>query len=166
MAGRRTKLTPERHGKICETIAKGVHPLVAAKACTVGARTYYRWMQIGEADSEGKTVFRQFWQDVCTAEAAAEAFYVDKIQTAAKKGSYQAAAWWLERRYPERWGKRERIDLYDWRKEVGDLIRAGRVTWDEVRKELGEDLATELFNAAGVAIVGGRETEAAGGSES
>lgn len=37
-----------------------------------------------------------------------------------------------------------------WRGEVIDLLRQGVVTRDEVEAELGDELATELFDAAGV----------------
>lgn len=79
-------------------------------ACTlagIGARTFYRWKAEGETAKEG-TFARQFWQKVKDAEAQAIHRNVLVIQTAAKK-SWQAAAWWLERKYPEDWARHERI---------------------------------------------------------
>ena len=37
-----------------------------------------------------------------------------------------------------------------WRGEVIDLLRSGTITPDDVLTELGDELATELFNAAGI----------------
>ena len=38
-----------------------------------------------------------------------------------------------------------------WRGEIVNLLRSGAVTLDDVAEELGDELATELFDAAGVA---------------
>lgn len=38
-----------------------------------------------------------------------------------------------------------------WRGEIIDLLRSGAVTPDVIEAELGDELATELFDAAGVA---------------
>lgn len=44
-----------------------------------------------------------------------------------------------------------------WRGEVIDLLRRGTISPADVINELGDDLATELFDAAGVARATGRE---------
>lgn len=47
------------------------------------------------------------------------------------------------------------IHIDDWRSELVDLLKAGKVSPDEVIKELGTDLATELFKSAGIRITSG-----------
>lgn len=42
-----------------------------------------------------------------------------------------------------------------WRGEIVNLLRSGAVTLDDVAEELGDELATELFDAAGVARASG-----------
>ena len=42
-----------------------------------------------------------------------------------------------------------------WRSEVMELVTSGRVTIEQVEQELGDELATELFNAAGIPAVKG-----------
>ena len=37
-----------------------------------------------------------------------------------------------------------------WRGEIIDLLKSGAVTRDEVTEELGDELASELFDAAGI----------------
>ena len=54
-----------------------------------------------------KGVYFEFFEAIKKAEAQAEARNVAVIQTAARD-SWQAAAWWLERKYPQEWGKKER----------------------------------------------------------
>ena len=48
----------------------------------------------------------------------------------------------------------DKIQLLDgkptWRGEVIDLLKSGAVTRDEVTEELGDELASELFDAAGI----------------
>lgn len=57
----------------------------------------------------------QEWQyvvfKVMTARARAEAEVraITQIQRAAHEGNWQAAGWFLERSYPDRWGRRERV---------------------------------------------------------
>ena len=50
----------------------------------------------------------------------------------------------------------------DWRTEVIVLIRQRRVSFDALEEELGNDLATELFESAGVPVVAAGESAAGG----
>lgn len=50
----------------------------------------------------------------------------------------------------------DRHELVDWRAEAIDLIRGGKISFDALADEVEEDLATELFTAAGVPIVRGK----------
>lgn len=52
-------------------------------------------------------VYFEFFEAVKTAEAQAVARSVATIQAASRK-SWQAAAWWLERKHPDEWGRKER----------------------------------------------------------
>ena len=61
-------------------------------------------MKKGESTSSGAYV--EFLEAVKKAEAEAEALRVSRISKAGKEGNWQADAWYLERRYPDRWGKR------------------------------------------------------------
>lgn len=44
------------------------------------------------------------------------------------------------------------VTVRDWRSNLIELIKAGKLTADAVKQELGSDLATELFIAAGLPI--------------
>lgn len=54
-------------------------------------------------------------------------------------------------------GKRHGVwvdkDTADWRREVIELIRADKLTHEQVRIELGEELASELFESAGISAI-------------
>ena len=44
-------------------------------------------------------------------------------------------------------------DTADWRKEIIELLKAERITPEQVRAEVGEELATELFESAGISAI-------------
>ena len=46
----------------------------------------------------------------------------------------------------------DRIQVEDWRTEIIQLLREGKISPEQVMNELGKDLATELFISAGVSI--------------
>ncbi len=46
----------------------------------------------------------------------------------------------------------ERIKVEDWRYEIIQLIRDGELEYEDVKEELGSDLATELFESSGISI--------------
>lgn len=115
--GRPTKLTPERHARIIELIRTGAFADTAAAAAGVHRATYYEWMARGrdcERDDDGEAVteadraFADFHDAVKEAEAVGETLAIGRIQNHSKD-TWQAAAWYLERKYPERWGRVDRL---------------------------------------------------------
>jgi len=134
--GRRTKLTPELQEIICGFIAKGNYINVACRAAGIAQRTYERWIARGEEEKSGRYV--AFVAAIKKAEASAEQHCIDLIEGAAvgpvtttktvnkpnpdgqgtieevtetvAPGSWHAAAWLLERKYPDRWGRRDQIE--------------------------------------------------------
>ena len=103
------KLTAERQARICDAIRGGVRPETAAVYCGVGARSYYRWMQLGRA-ADAEAVFVEFVEQVELALAEWEARDALLIGEAAKT-DWRAAAWRLERRLPKIYGRRERHEI-------------------------------------------------------
>lgn len=83
-------------------IRAGAYAEQAARAAGIVPSTYYSWMERGES---GERPFSEFSEPLKTADAQAEQQRVEHIQNAADNGTWQAAAWWLERRFPGRWGQ-------------------------------------------------------------
>jgi phage terminase small subunit len=49
------------------------------------------------------------------------------------------------------------IKVDDWRTELLQLLREGKVTWEQVEAELGNDLSREFFEQAGVPVAHARK---------
>jgi len=107
---RPTKLTPETKDKIIQAIAAGNYQETAAKYAGINPNTFYTWMKLGE-NKKGKPAYREFREAVEKARAQAEVRNVALIQQAGQDGSWQAAAWYLERSYPTRFGRHNRVEV-------------------------------------------------------
>lgn len=100
---RTTKLDDLVSQRIVNAIADGNRIEVAAQLAHVDPRTVYAWMARGKRlDGEP---YDQFYQKVKAARAEAEGLMVQIVRQAAAK-TWQAAAWYLERRYPKHWALR------------------------------------------------------------
>src|SRR5690242_14634289 len=98
MAGRKSKCTPAVVKKICEALKLGATYELAAAYAGIGERTFYDWM-------EQKP---QFSQVVEEAEAAGAIISLQQIADAAASGipgSWRAASWKMERRWPQWYGR-------------------------------------------------------------
>ena len=106
-AGRKTKLNDARLKKVVDGITAGLPYDTACALAGITYQTFLNWMRAGEAAESGK--FFEFFEEVKKAEAIAESVHIANIKNAGKSGVWQADAWMLERRHPEKWGRREQI---------------------------------------------------------
>lgn len=106
--GRPTKLTPEIQERIVEALQAGNYQETACEYAGISAGTFYRWMAEGNED-DAPVMLREFREAVIKARARAEVRNVALIQNAANAGTWQASAWWLERSFPNRWGRHTKI---------------------------------------------------------
>lgn len=104
MAGRPPKLTPDVEAKVLQAIATGCTRRLAAAFAGIGERTLYTYM------SRTGQQYRQFRQAIEKAEAEAAMTMVGAVRAAAPT-SWQAAAWWLERKYPDEWARKDRVEF-------------------------------------------------------
>lgn len=105
---RSTKLTPELQKKIVTVIRLGHYIETAAAYAGISKQTIYNWMRKGAREESG--IYRDFHDQVTMALAESEIRDLGYIEKAAKKGSWQAVAWKLSRRFPTRWGKNTILD--------------------------------------------------------
>lgn len=106
--GRPTKLTSDVQQKLCDAIRAGNYLATAAAFAGVSESTLHNWLKRGANEAKGR--HHDLAAAVEKAMADAEARDVALISKAAADGTWQAAAWRLERRFPDRWGRRDRLD--------------------------------------------------------
>jgi hypothetical protein len=103
------KLTRVVCDKICEGVLKGNYITTVCKSVGIHPQTYYSWKKKGE---QGIEPYKQFYDRVTECEAQAEMDILNVIYTnAIDQGNWLSSAWILERKYPNRFGKREQMAL-------------------------------------------------------
>jgi hypothetical protein len=95
VVGRPTKRTPEREQRLLDALSAGNTIRHACLYADISDVTFDNWRKD-----------LAFLAKVQKAEAAAIVRHVANIAKAATDGQWQASAWWLERRYPEHYGRR------------------------------------------------------------
>lgn len=126
--GQPTRLTPQLQEAIIVMLKRGNYRMVACEAVGIGYNTFKRWMKTGEQIPDG--LYGQFRAAVVQAERDAESEAVAWI-LAAGRGDPKHLQWFLERKYPQRWGK--------YRGELGEAKR--RIA--ELERQLNEILGHE-----------------------
>lgn len=111
-------------------------------------------------------VDRAFGQELGRAEAACELAHMRNLQQAGRDvRHWRASVWWLERRVPERYAKREarsvgRRDLVAFLREVAGSI-ASAVRHEDDRERVIAELKTLSENAADPLRIAGEAVEEA-----
>jgi len=101
--GRASKLTDEVQTRIVEGIELGATYALAAAYGGISYKTFNEWMNLGEEAPAGK--YRAFRDAIKLAEGKGALKWLRLIDAAANDGAWQAAAWKLERRYPQDYGR-------------------------------------------------------------
>jgi hypothetical protein len=132
-SGRPTRLTPELQAKLCDAIRAGNYMETAAAFAGIRKATLHNWLRWGARQTQG--IYHAFSEAVEKALADSEARDVALIAKAAADGHWQAAAWRLERKFPDRWGRRERHQV------DANIQGTVKVTPDDAIQELTRLLA-------------------------
>lgn len=148
---RPTMLTPDVKKTILSAVAQGNYVTTACQLAGISKSTYYHWKGRAEENSEEH---KEFFEQIAKAEAYAEADRLKHIKTAAENGQWQASAWYLERKYSDRWGRKDRVDQ---RIEVnGEVIQRNELAL-EAKLQLdgeGAGLLKQLWNRTNAIDVG------------
>ena len=123
------KLTDDLINEIAALIREGNYIETTCRAVGISSQTYRTWKKRGEAATSG--IYRRFFEAIDQSEAKAESRYLGVIKDAANSKTWQAAAWYLERKYPERWGRRQFTDITSGGKPL-QKIDASQLTDDEL----------------------------------
>ena len=102
--GRPTKLTAAVMTKVCQALLLGATYELAAKYAGVGYSTLKLWRSQAQTAKPG-TLGYELLERMEAAEGQAGLRWLGQIEQAAQQGNWQAAAWKLERRWPDQYGR-------------------------------------------------------------
>jgi hypothetical protein len=141
--GRRSKLDANVQAKIVEAVGTGNYLDVSARYAGITPATLHSWMKRGRDElervengaksNEKETVYVEFLDAVEKARAVSETSAVALIRRAAVNGTWQAAAWYLERSNHERWGRKQAVELTG---RDGGPLQVENLTPDEANQRL------------------------------
>jgi hypothetical protein len=126
------KFDEELAERILTALRAGAYIETAANHAGVSRASFYSWMKQGRA---GVEPYATFAADVDQALATAELTDWAFIGKAREK-EWTAAAWRLERRHPERYGKRSRVDSNITVSAI-PMMDTSKLTIEEKRQLLG-----------------------------
>lgn len=132
--GRPTKLTKEIADKIVKYVKAGNYVETAAAAAGISKNTLYEWLKRG-AQSETDNIFTEFQDAVEQAMALSEIDLLNKLKKH-DADSAQPIEWRLERRFPERWGRKDKITADITSTEKEEIIFEQKLTADPEAREL------------------------------
>lgn len=135
--GRPTKLTQPIHDLIVKFIKGGNYVETAAAAAGINKSTLYDWLKRGQTEEKG--IYADFSNAVEQAMALSEIDLVNKLKKH-DSDSAQPIEWRLERRFPERWGRKDKITADITQTEREELIFEQKLTADPEAKALLKEL--------------------------
>src|SRR5690554_1102925 len=156
--GRPSKLTPEVIKRLTEAIRAGNYYEAACGYAGIGYSTFRAWMVRGEKAKSGK--YPEFMEAIQKAEHEAEVRMVAMWQKHMPE-NWQAIATFLERRYPDRWGRNMRVNQNIQQEVRGQVTE--RHEYDVTHRILADpearETARELFRKSVNPDVGIRRTK-------
>lgn len=107
--GRPSKLNDDVQKVIVDALVRGNFQNVAAELAGVDNATICRWMEKGQREEPEFARYREFREAILVANASAQDAQISRINRAARDGTWQAAAWLLERRFHDQWGRKDKV---------------------------------------------------------
>jgi transposase len=154
--GRRvTDINSEKVKVFINSLKSGAYIQTACTFAGIGESTVHRWLERGRKENAriesgeealvDEQPYLELWESIEKARAEATLRNVTLIQTAAQNGTWQAAAWFLERTNPSLYGRRNYNEItgkdggaLDVNLSVEELDRKIAVLMGEVTDESGE----------------------------
>lgn len=133
-----SKFTDGAKERLLVAIRKGLYPETACALAGICKQTLHNWLTKGRRFPQHGNPYWEFALDFESALAESEERDIEVID-AARTEHWQAAAWKLERRHPERWGRQDRKAIETEVQAELDLALdklAAKLTHDEFRRVL------------------------------
>lgn len=96
----KSKLTEELIDTLCKYVSEGAYNYTACEMVGINEASLYRWL--GQKDKGG--LFVKLSKSLKKAQGGFEHTHVKQVSL---DPQWQSSAWILERRFPERWAKKE-----------------------------------------------------------
>ena len=99
---------------LSKAIANGNYPSVACQLCGIDWHTLQRWVNLGDEElsrdePDTENIYLRLSTAIKRAESESEALMVEVVRRAAtEKKEWVPAMTYLERRHPDRWGRKDR----------------------------------------------------------
>lgn len=103
--GRPSKLTKSREKTLLESIKIGMPIMESCQLAGISKTTYYNWKEKAE---ENRKEYVDFLDSLKKAEITAQK---NLIKIISLDKSWQSKAWILERRWPNAWGRKDKVDV-------------------------------------------------------
>jgi hypothetical protein len=94
--------------RLNQAISVGAYIEDACIFAGISSRQFRRWRELAE---QGVQPFAERWEEINKSESQSIVRNLFNIQNASNNGTWQASAWLLERKYPEKYGRKETVNL-------------------------------------------------------
>lgn len=132
------KLTLQLQAELCAWLYHGNYLETAASLVGLAPDTVRKWLRRGIREGSGR--YHTFALAVQKSEAEAAARSLNRIRAAGERGVWKADAWFLERKFPQQWGRWERVTVED----IGGQQDARNIMRDKRVRDLLDRAAAEL----------------------
>lgn len=129
--------------EITRIIVKARESGLTQKECAsiagINEATLYKWLNKGKKARSGK--YKKFYDDFELAKIRNKLFHLKKIH---EEEAWTASAWYLERVYPEEFGRKDRVDLkHEAQVEVSKTVKEEEMEAEKYFKELENDFSNK-----------------------
>ncbi len=94
--------------RLSQAISVGAYIEDACVFAGISSRQYRRWRELAE---QGVEPYAERWVEIQKSEAQAIVRNLFNIQNAANSGTWQASAWILERKYPDKYARKDFVQV-------------------------------------------------------
>jgi len=93
--------------RLNQAISVGAYIEDACVFAGISSRQFRRWRELAE---QGIQPYAERWEEINKSESQSIVRNLFNIQNASNNGTWQASAWLLERKYPEKYGRNETVN--------------------------------------------------------
>lgn len=94
--------------RLNQAISVGAYIEDACIFAGISSRQFRRWRELAE---QGIEPYAERWEEINKSESQSIVRNLFNIQNASNNGTWQASAWLLERKYPEKYGRKETVNV-------------------------------------------------------